>query len=193
MTDVVLPPIRTPAEGVAYLIQVEREIKDLEARLKDAKARERKVETELLPALFDVADVVELELPSGAKAKKNLYIEGSLPHAGDKDPPDVAAAKEAKRAAAIEWASSPEVGWGEFVKTTVRLEFGKGDQEGAKRVLDFVRGWNDIQPVIKTDEGIHAMTLQSQAKKRLTAGKSLPLDALGLTALTAVKLTKRPT
>lgn len=192
MIDVVLPPLRTPAEGVAYLVQVDREISDLEAKLKDAEARQKRAQEEVLPDIFDRFDTVEETIGNGARAKKSLFVVGSLPKAGEKDSPEDAAAKEIRRQRAIEWASTPEVGWGPLIKTTVSIQFDKGEHEFVERLLTTIRGWNDVQPVVKVDEGIHAMTLQAQVRKRLKEGKAVPLDDLGITALTGVKLTKKP-
>lgn len=182
--------MRSPAEGVAYIYEMEQKIEELEGQLAFAKALKRKAETEVVPELFDRADVVKTETEAGVAATKKLYVEGSLPKAGERDTPEEAAEKESRRQRAIAWATAN--GWGPFIKRSVILAFDKGDEEGAEQVLRFVRGMNSCQPTIKVDEGIHAQTLQSQARKRLEQGLDLPLDDLGLTALTAVKITKRP-
>jgi hypothetical protein len=188
--EVNIPLLRSPAEAVEFLATMDRLISSIEADLEEHKRARRMVAVDLAPQLFDVADVVEVTLPSGLKAKKGLHIEGSLPKPGDKDPPEAVQEKLAKRDKALAWAQAN--GWGPFVKDTIVLEFDKGDSAAADKVVDFVRGFNSGQPKMKRDQGIHAQTLQSQARKRLEQGLDLPLEDLGLTALTQVKITKRP-
>lgn len=192
MTEVALPQLTSTAQAADFLYQTERAIKDAELHLKGLKEIHRRVSVDVLPNLMDRDDLVKFETPSGVGIKKGLLIEGSLPKPGEKDSPEEAQEKLAKRQAALAWATSPEVGWGPFVKDTVVLEFDKGDSEQADKVLDFVRGFNQGQPKVKREQSIHAQTLQSQARKRLEQGLGVPLDDLGLTALTGVKITKRP-
>ncbi len=189
MTDI--PNFRTPAEGVDYLFRVEQEITALEDQLARAKGAKYRLETSVLPELFDNHDEVAVTSSAGVSAKKGLSVTGSLPKVGEKDTPEEAQANLAKREAAIALADTA-YGWGPFIKSTVTAAFDKGDRAGALALMEYAQKMNSGQPVTKLEEGIHASTLQAQVRKRIEAGKDVDTEALGITALTAVKLTKRP-
>lgn len=183
------PTILTPGDGVDKLLQAERDIEALEEHLSQAKAYKRELETVLLPDIFDASEQKRAESASGAAALKGLHVEGSLPKVDEKAPAEQQELQRQAREAAI--ALAEEYGWGPFIKSTVTAAYDKGDRHKALELFNNIRR-NDNSVILKIDEGIHAATLGSQAKKRLAEGKSLDSAALGLTILTAVKLTKRP-
>lgn len=183
------PQITTPGQGVDILFQAEVEAEQLEARLKLANAYIHELETKILVEIFDAADQVEATAAqSGAKAKKKLHIEGSLPKVDDKATGAELMEQISRRAAAIALCSS--YGWDPLIKTKITAAWDKGDREKALALYEQLRKDNSV--ILQKDESIHASTLKSMARKRLEEGKSLDPDTLGLTALPAVKLTKRP-
>lgn len=183
------PVITTPGQGVDILLQAEKDVAAIEEQLSQAKAYKRELEVQILPDIFGNAEQKRAESTSGAAALMGLHIEGSLPKVDEKAPEaDQALARQA-RDAAIALAESYE--WGPFIKSTVTAAYDKGDRQKAVDLFNNLRRM-DNSVVLKIDEGIHAATLASQAKKRILEGKSLDSATLGLTILTAVKLTKRP-
>ena len=183
------PTITTPGQGVDILLQSEREIEALEAKLKAAEAYHHELETSILPDVFGASDQTEATSTSGAKAKAGNHVTGSLPKVDEKADPATQAAQQAARDAAIALAEGYE--WGPFIKTEIKASWDKGDREKALATYRELRA-KDNSAVIKLDETIHASTLAAQARDRLRKGLATDFATLGLTVLPSVKLTKRP-
>lgn len=178
----------TPAKGVDFLADVDRQQKLLEQQLAETKSLRHKLETEFLPSLFDRFEQPEATSNSGAKAEKKLYVTGSLPKVGEKDTPEEAAENERRREAAI--AQAVAYNWEPFIKTTVTVEFDKGDRAKAIELYNRLRRESN-SAVIEIDEGIHHTTLQAQVRKRIREGKAVALDVLNVSAGPAVKLVQK--
>jgi hypothetical protein len=177
------------ARGVAALVEADREVSRLEEALKQAKATKRELETQTLISLFDDADVSEIMLPSGAKAKRTTLIEGSLPKPSDKRTPEENEALSRQRAEAFAWLIENDCG--PLIKCDVVAHFDKGEFEKAKELHDRLRRESNSLDVALVED-IHPMSLQAEVRRRLTAGKEVPTELLGITALPAVRLTKKP-
>lgn len=182
------PPILTPGQGVDFLYQAEQDVKRLEEALAEAKAYKRQLETVELPEIFANSDQNEAESTGGAKAKLGMHIEGGLPKIDEKASQEEQAAQAEARAKAIELCAS--YGWGPLIKSKVSAAWDKGDRDKALALFEQLRKDNSV--ILSIDEAIHPQTLAAQVKIRLKEGKSVDEAALGLTVLTAVKLTKRP-
>jgi hypothetical protein len=180
--------VRTPAEGVALLAEIDLQETYLEQAAKKLSKVRHELETIKLPELFADAGMAEMTLPDGTKAKSGLDITGSLPKPGDRDTPEEASAKLAMRIAAMEWANAN--GWGPFIKSSVTAEWDKGDSAKADALVEQLRGDNSVK--LKRTDDIHASTLKSQVRDRIKKGLPTPLDILGVTVLPAVLLTKKP-
>ena len=177
------------ARGLAALVAAEIEVERLEAALKDANKVVYDLETVTLPKIFDDADQVDATLADGTKAKKGLRITGSLPKVDENSPVEEQLAQEEARKAALTWLMDNDCA--PFIKAQVVATWDKGDSEKAARyAAELQRSDNSV--VVKLKEDIHPSTLQAEARRRLGAGKPIPLATLGLVALTAVRLTKRP-
>lgn len=183
-----IPTFNTPTEGVDFLDQLAKQQVELETQLAATKALRHEAQTVQLPELFDRFEMPEVTSNSGAKAIKKLDVSGSLPKVGEKDTPAEAAENKRRREAAIVLADS-EYEWGPFIKSKVTAQFDKGDREKALAAYRLLRG--DNSAVVDIDEGIHAQTLCAQVRKRLSEGKSVALDVLGVTAIPSVLLTKK--
>lgn len=180
---------RSVAQGIQALVEADRRVDTAEADLKEAKRIKRDLETIELPQIFADAGEVEASLASGAKAKLGTLIEGSLPKVDPKSPESEQMLQEAARKAAIDWLDANDCR--DLLKCTVTASYAKGDAEKARKAAAELQR-NDNSAVVKLVEDIHAQTLQAEARRRLAAGKAIPLATLGLVALPAVKLTKKP-
>lgn len=180
---------RSVAEGVQALVDADRAVDAAEAALAAAKLVKRELQTIELPEIFAQAGEMEVTLPNGAKAKLGTMIEGSLPKVDEKAPQDQQLLQEQARRDAIEWLDAN--GCTDLMKCEVRAAYAKGDADKARKAAAELQR-NDNSAVVKLIEDIHPQTLQAEARRRLTAGKPIPLATLGLVALPAVKLTKKP-
>lgn len=166
---------------------MDRQEQELERQLKETKQLRNKLETETLVELLDKFEQPEVVTSTGAKAKRKLHVVGSLPKVGDKDTEAEAAENRRKRSKAIEVAEG--YGWQPFIKSTVQAAFDKTDRDKAVELYNEIRR-NSNSADVSIDETIHPMTLQAQVRKRIQAGLDVQLDALGVTAMAAVKLVK---
>jgi hypothetical protein len=177
------------ARGVAALVAAELEVERLEAALKAANKVVYDLETVTLPKMFDDAGEVATTLADGTIAKKGLRITGSLPKVDEDAPVADQMLQEQARKVALAWLMDNDCG--PFVKAKVEAIWDKGDSEKARKyAAELQRQDNSV--VVKLKEDIHPSTLQAEARRRLGAGKPIPLATLGLVALTAVRITKRP-
>lgn len=177
------------SEGVARLVAAEQDVENAEALLGKAKSHLHMLKTKELVELFDNSDTIEHEIGSGAKAKKGMWIEGSLPKESEKKTDAENAELRIRREAAITWASG--AGYDPNIKSTIKVEFDKGDRDKAVALAGELQRTNNAAVVTLTED-IHHSTLKAIVRQRLREGKPTPVETLGITALPAVTLVKRP-
>jgi len=172
------------------LVEADRAVDAAEEALTKAKANKRRIETETLLALFDEADVNEVTLPNGAKAKRTTLIEGSLPKPGPKKSPEeneqLAQQRRQAFAHIIDVWEVPEL-----IKCDILVHHDKGEYEAALRLFEEIRKLSNSADVALIED-IHPQTLQAEVRRRLVKGEAVPTELLGITALPAVRLTKKP-
>lgn len=186
ITEIPVAELDTPAKGVDFLAELDRQEAEQEAALEATKKLRHQLEYEVLVELFDRFEQPEAVSNSGASAKKSLSIYGSLPKVSEKDTPEEARENKRRREAAI--ALAVEYGWQPFIKTEVTGSWDKGDREKALAFYNYLRGDNSV--VADITEGIHPMTLQAQVRKRIREGLKVDLTTLNVQAGPAVKLKK---
>lgn len=178
----------TPSQGVDFLARLADQEAAQEAQLSATKKLRSELETNVLVELFDRYEHVNVQTTSGNRAERKLWVTGSLPKVGEKDTPEEAIRNRARREEAIRLASE-EYEWNPFIKTSITIEFDKGDRQKALDLYAKLRR-EDNSAEIAIDETIHPMTLQAQVRRRLREGKDVKLETLGITALSQVKLKK---
>jgi hypothetical protein len=154
-------------------------VQTLEEELGYAKAEVRRLEQVELPAAFTEAGVEELRIPEGAKAARNLTVQGSLPDP-DEHP------EEHRRA--LEWWAAN--GYGDTIRCVVASSFTVGDRDAALAVYELLR--QDNRAVTSKSETVHPMTLKAIVRNRIGRGEPTPLELLGCTVIRRVKLTTPP-
>lgn len=131
--------------------------KDLEAKLKIAKADVLRTEREDLPALMEEVGLKEVTLEDGSVIK----IVG-----------DVSAGITAKtKTAALDWLLKNN--FGGLIKTNIAVSFGRGERDEAEKARDDLTGkYSDVA----LSEAVHPATLKSFVKEQLAEGKPVPFD-----------------
>lgn len=178
----------TASEGVDVLVQSELAVLRIEASLDAEKAWKKQLEEVILPRLFDEEDTIEKETSLGSKARRGMHVTGSLPKPTEKMTPGEVAAALKRRQDAIAWAS--ENGYDPLIKSKVVAEWDKGERDKALKFYESLRGDNSVSSSLVED--IHHSSLKALVRDRLRRGLETPLETLGVTALTAVRLTKKP-
>jgi hypothetical protein len=135
--------------------ELEEEVANIEATLKDAKERLRAVAEGELPQAMEDAEMESFTLDDGSKVTVKLDHHPSI-----KDKPSVFA-----------WMRSK--GFGALIKNTVSIAFGKGEEELASQaVARLVSLFPDHG--IEREEGVHPSTLKAFVKESLEEGRMLP-------------------
>ena len=145
-------------ESESEVAQKEHELEVAKAHLKDIAEIRIPQATEGMDGKFDLGDGRELQLKEEVRAS----IAGE------------------KRYPAINWLDEHD--YGHIVKRQIIVEFGKGEQERADRLLKTLK---ELEPqlgtlVIKTNYNVHPMTLVSWVKEQLKEGVDLPVDVFGI-------------
>ncbi|WVW37717.1 hypothetical protein Gekk315_00005 [Aeromonas phage Gekk3-15] len=124
-----------------------------------------------LPELMRAAAMDEFKLEDGSKLARKSDIKTSI---------SVANAPSAYR-----WLEDHE--YDGIIKTKVVSEFGRGEIEEAKKVVELLMEQGVMADL---NRAIHPATLKSFVKERLEAGEAIPMDVFGVYEFEIVKVTK---
>ena len=153
---------QTGLESVAELLrkqlQMESEIEDTEAALKDLKEKYRKLSGEIIPGKMQELGMTSTTMMDGSTVEVVEDIKVSIP-------------KEdlERQAACYKWLE--DNGLGDIIKNQVGISFGKGEGNMAKHLEEEIKNMGLI-PEVKVS--VHAGTLKATIKKWHQEGKSLP-------------------
>ena len=138
----------------------DKEIADLEDKLKTKKDYKKHLAENVLPNLFSEVGLSELKLADGRHLKVSNYYGASI--------------KEEKKQAAFNWLR--DNGFGDLIKNQVSCSFGRNEDEKAKSLIDTLndRGYQSMQR-----EWVEPSTLRAFIREQHEAGKELPMDLLG--------------
>ena len=138
----------------------DKEIADLEDKLKIKKDYKKHLAENVLPNLFAEVGLSELKLADGRHLKVSNYYGASI--------------KEEKKQAAFNWLR--DNGFGDLIKNQVSCSFGRNEDEKAKSLIDTLndRGYQSMQR-----EWVEPSTLRAYIREQHEAGKQLPMDLLG--------------
>ena len=138
----------------------DKEIADLEDKLKTKKDYKKHLAENVLPNLFSEVGLSELKLADGRHLKVSNYYGASI--------------KEEKKQAAFNWLR--DNGFGDLIKNQVSCSFGRNEDEKAKSLINTLsdQGYQSMQR-----EWVEPSTLRAFIREQHEAGKQLPMDLLG--------------
>lgn len=156
------------------LVDADARVDDAEQALKDAKERARVLREETIPSVMQELGLKDLTLDTGQKLKVQQEVYASIP------------ASEKPRAYA--WLT--DNGFGGLLKTTLTIEFGRGERDKA---LEYVQVLHDEHGLSASfEEGVHAQTLKAFLKEQISAGRAdLPLEIFGARPVWAAKISNK--
>jgi hypothetical protein len=151
----------TTVAGMAKAIRQEEEyIDSLEADLKNARKKLRKMTDEELPTMLAEIGLSSMTLDDGSEVTvKQTYGANILVD---------------NRPKAYEWLR--EKGYDDIIKNTVTCEFGRGEDDKASAFQDFAKK-EGYEPNQKTE--IHHQTLRAFVKERVENGDDFPMELFG--------------
>jgi len=140
---------------VEKLQTIQKEIQDLEDKLKDKKEDEKYFSCVVIPKLMEEMNLSSLKLRDGSELTvKKIYS---------------ASVKADKKAEAIHWLR--ENGLGDIVKNNITVSFGQGEDNKAIDYASLARS-NGYEPI--QEEKVHPSTLKVVMKEWKDKGQEVP-------------------
>ena len=143
------------------LIETQNEIAKAEEQLKKLKETEREYSEQTIPNLMQQAGVRTLKLTDGTSIEIKPYYSASISKAKEKE--------------AFEWMR--QNGFGDLIKNKVELQFGKAQDELAKKLVEELKSkGHNVSQKMK----IEPMTLKALIREQIEEGHEVPADLLGV-------------
>lgn len=151
--------------------EYETSILQHEESLKFLKDSLRIQQTEIVPGMMQELGISSFELDNGYKVSIKDEYYAKVP--------------ETYQFECFEWLRKNNLD--SIIKTAVSLNFGKGEDEQAQEVLDWMNNAGYVPNVKST---IHPQTLKAFVKERMSAGLELPVDYFGASVVKTTIISK---
>lgn len=169
-------PQTIPADGLAKVVAIVEYVEALNETLANAEAKvkelkeihRRAIELEL-PEAMSEAGLSSFTTGTGRKVSLETFVSGSIP--------------KARQAEAFSWLR--ENGHGGLIKRELTIAFGKGEDQRATEIREFLEHRN--LPV-EDKESVHSSTLAAWARECLASGEAIPQELLGVYSAIRAKI-----
>jgi len=151
------------------LIDAGAKKEDAERLLKQAKENERRLREEAIPLLMFELGIRNIGLEDGTSIESSTEVYASVP--------------AARKAEAFKWLDEND--FSGIIKTQLEINFSRGDNELAKKWLQFLRS-KDLD--ISMNESVHPQTLKAFIKEQIEAGTQIPLSLFGAMVVDTAKV-----
>jgi len=160
------------AESCNKLLNVQKEVEELEEALKKKKAEETFLSEQEIPNRMQEAGLSMLKLTDGSVVEIKPFYAAKIP--------------ATKTEEAFKWLR--DNGHDAMIKNNVSLTFGKSEDNIAKSLVDELRqkGHN-----VKQVEKVEPMTLKGFVREQIQSGKSVPNDLFGVYIANKTKITTK--
>ena len=154
------------------LLDVQKEVSELEDKLKKKKEEELKLSEQDIPNLMQKAGAASIKLTDGTAVEIKPYYGARIPASRTEE--------------AFDWLR--ENNFADLIKNNVTLTFGRNEDNMAKSLVDDLRnkGHN-----VKQAEKVEPMTLKAFVREQIEKGKDVPADLFGVYVATRTKLTTK--
>jgi len=153
--------LKQVAALVRQQLVLEQRVEDLTSELKRAQQDLAHVSGEALPAALAEHGLTELKMADGSKITVATVISANI-------------SKE-RSEAAHQWLR--DNGFGDLIKNTVAVSFGKGEDEKA---IELVKGLEDDGFNVDQKEAVHPSTLKAFCKEQIEKGTGVPSELFGI-------------
>jgi hypothetical protein len=154
-----------------YQQELELDIQERELKLKMVKEQLDAQRYEIVPGMMQELGINSFELDNGYKVSIKDEYYAKIP--------------DAFQFECFEWLRKNNLDG--IIKTAVSLNFGKGEAEQAKEVLETLY---EIGLVPNVKETVHPQTLRAFVKERMSAGLELPVDFFGASVVKTTVISK---
>ena len=149
--------LKSLANQVKILRELEDQVKTDEEELKDKKRDIEKISGEIIPTLLSEMGLSSLKLADGSAVEVKPYYAANI--------------SVKNREAAYNWLRSN--GLGDIIKNDITVSFGRNEDNKAAEYANLARG-QGFEPTQKLK--VEPMTLKALVRERLEAGKSMPTE-----------------
>jgi hypothetical protein len=143
---------------------MQEEVDRIDKLLKEMREQLRKQCQEIVPNLMTEVGIESFTLPNGFKVTTKDEVYAKIP--------------EATAYVPFEWLRERNLDG--IIKTNVSVDFGKGEDEEAQKIVDLLQEAG-VAAMVKSS--IHPMTLKSFLREQIERGTDVPLDAFGATVV----------
>ena len=157
------------AQKCNELLDIQKELTELEDKVKKVKAAEVKLSENDIPNLMQQAGIQLLKLNDGSSVEVKPYYAARIPVSRQEE--------------AFDWLR--DNGHGDLIKNNVTLTFGRNQDNEAKSLVDELRnkGHN-----VKQAEKVEPMTLKGFVRDEIENGRNVPADLFGVYVATRTKI-----
>ena len=157
------------AQKCNELLDIQKELAELEDKVKKVKAAEVKLSENDIPNLMQQAGIQLLKLNDGSSVEVKPYYAARIPVSRQEE--------------AFGWLR--DNGHGDLIKNNVTLTFGRSQDNEAKSLVDDLRnkGHN-----VKQAEKVEPMTLKAFVRDEIENGRNVPADLFGVYVATRTKI-----
>ena len=153
------------------LNDLEAQIEEQQDVLNDLKNKYRQISEEDLPSKLEEVGMAEFKLSDGTSISVSRFYSGRI--------------TEENRDQCFHWLE--ENGLGDIIKNTVSANFGRGEDESAKTLMNSLEkeGYSLMQK-----KWVEPMTLKAVIKEQVEKGSDLPLDTFNVYVGRKIKVKK---
>lgn len=152
------------------LTEAEDDIERIEAQLKVAKERERRLREEDLPAAMAELGLTKIKLETGETIETKLDV--------------YCAITAAQKGVAFEWLDGH--GFGGLIKSELSVDFGRDELGLAKEMAKTIA--ESYGKSASLSQAVAPQTLKAWLKEQLTAGADVPLSLFNARPVTVAKV-----
>ena len=164
--------IKSLANQVKSLKELEDELKADEESLKNKKKEIERISGEVIPTMLSEMGLSSLKLADGSAVDVKPYYAANI--------------SIANREAAYSWLRSN--GLGDIIKNDITVSFGRDEDNKAADYANLARG-QGFEPTQKLK--VEPMTLKALVRERIEAGKDMPMDIFNGFVGNRTKITRK--
>lgn len=161
LTSVDNNDLKQVAALVRQQLVLEQRVEDLASELKKAQQDLAHISGDALPSALAEHGLTELKMADGSKVTVSTVISANI----SKD----------RSEAAHEWLRGN--GFGDLIKNTVSVNFGKGEDDKA---VDLVKELEGDGYAVDQKEAVHPSTLKAFCKEQIEKGATIPSELFGI-------------
>ena len=164
--------IKSLADQVKKLRDLEDEVKAEEQALKDKEKEIERISGEVIPTLLSEMGLSSLKLADGSAVEVKPYYAANI--------------SIKNREAAYNWLRSNNLG--DIIKNDITVSFGRNEDNKAAEYANLAKG-QGYQPTQKLK--VEPMTLKALVRERIEKGVEMPMDIFNVFVGNRTKLTRK--